>query len=82
MPVLIPWGGFWAPFDFKRAPRRAPKSPEFIKKHRNKIDFQVAFIALRKDGKIGAAAINDGFSYILYNKNSNNSINDISGMNQ
>ena len=53
-----------------------------IKKHRNKIDFQVAFIALRKDGEIGASAINNGFSYILYNKNSNNSINDVSGMNQ
>ena len=34
-----------------------------ISKHNRNIDFQVAFIALRKDGKVGAAAINEGFSY-------------------
>ena len=53
-----------------------------IKKHNKKIEFQVAFIALRKDGKVGAAAINNGFSYILYNKNTNNVICDIKGMDE
>ena len=38
---------------------------ERIRKKHDLIDFQVAFIALRKDGEIGAAAINNGFSYIL-----------------
>ena len=33
-------------------------------KHDN-IDFQVAYIALRADGKIGSAAIKNGFSYVL-----------------
>ena len=31
----------------------------------SKIDFQVAYIALRSDGEIGAAAIENGFSYVL-----------------
>ena len=51
-----------------------------IKKHKNKIKYQVAFIALRKDGEFGAAAINDGFSYVLYNKSTDNDIYDIKGM--
>ena len=51
-----------------------------IKKHKNKIKFQVAFIALRKDGEFGAAAINDGFSYIIYNQKNNNLIRDVEGL--
>ena len=45
---------------------------EAIKRIQNKydiIDFQVAYIALRIDGQIGAAAINDGFSYVVSRKN-------------
>jgi len=53
-----------------------------IKKHKEKTKFQVAFIALRKDGKFGAAAINDGFSYILYNKATDNAIFNIKGMSE
>ena len=44
-------------------------------KHK-KIDFQAAYIALRIDGEIGAASINDGFSYIL-SKDSITSINSV-----
>ena len=51
-----------------------------IKKHRKKNKFQVAFIALRKDGEFGAAAINDGFSYILYNQTTDNTICDVKGI--
>jgi len=36
-----------------------------IKIKHNNIDFQVAYIALRADGKIGSAAIQNGFSYVL-----------------
>ena len=53
-----------------------------IKKHKKKIDFQVAFIALRKDGEFGAAAINNGFSYILYNQNTDNLVCDVVGVNR
>ena len=42
---------------------------ERIRKKHNLIDFQVAYIALRADGKIGAAAINNGFSYVLSSNN-------------
>ena len=34
-------------------------------------DFQVAYIALRKDGVTGAAAIKDGFQYALYQSGKN-----------
>ena len=36
-----------------------------IRSKYNKIDFQAAYIALRIDGEIGAAAIQNGFSYVL-----------------
>jgi len=49
-----------------------------IKKY-TKIDFQVAFIALRVDGKKGASAINNGFSYVLA-QNSKTTINSIKGI--
>ena len=51
-----------------------------IKKHKNKIKFQVAFIALRKDGEFGAAAINKGFSYIIYNQKKDNMTSDVEGL--
>ena len=41
---------------------------EAIARIKNKykiIDFQVAYIALRIDGEVGAAAIENGFSYVL-----------------
>ena len=44
---------------------------ERIRKKHDLIDFQVAFIALRKDGEIGAAAIDNGFSYILSSNTTN-----------
>ena len=46
-----------------------------LKKH-NEIDFQAAYIALRADGEVGAAAINNGFSYIL-SSNLNTTINKV-----
>ena len=36
------------------------------------IDFQVAYIALRIDGEVGAAAIENGFSYVLSYDNETN----------
>jgi len=45
----------------------------------SKIDFQVAYIALRKDGEIGSSAISDGFSYVL-SSNSRTIINSVKGM--
>ncbi|MBS82518.1 MAG: glycosylasparaginase [Gammaproteobacteria bacterium] len=39
------------------------------KKYNKKVKFQVAFIALRKDGKIGSSAINDGFFYNVAEEN-------------
>lgn len=50
-----------------------------IKKYINNINFQVAYIAIRSDGEIGASAIHDGFSYIL-SKKSSITINTISGI--
>jgi isoaspartyl peptidase/L-asparaginase-like protein (Ntn-hydrolase superfamily) len=49
-----------------------------IKKY-TKIDFQVAYIALRADGEKGASAINNGFSYILA-QNSKTTIHSIKGI--
>ena len=40
-----------------------------IRKKYDKIDFQVAYIALRIDGEIGASAIDNGFSYVLSRDN-------------
>ena len=48
---------------------------EAIKRIRDKyksIDFQVAYIALRIDGEVGAAAIENGFSYVLSYDNETN----------
>ena len=42
-----------------------------INNHEVKPNFQVAYIALRKDGATGAAAIKKGFSYALYSKDKN-----------
>ena len=49
-----------------------------IEKQNKKIDFQVAYIALRSDGVIGAAALNKGFSYIS-NSGKENLIYDVKG---
>ena len=49
-----------------------------IKKY-SKIDFQVAFIALRKDGEFGISALQNDFSYILSSK-SNTTINPVAGL--
>ena len=40
-----------------------------ITKKYDTIDFQAAYIALRIDGEVGAAAINNGFTYILSKDN-------------
>ena len=45
-----------------------------IKRKYNSIDFQVAYIALRIDGKIGFAATDDSFSYNLSVNNSTKNI--------
>ncbi len=41
------------------------------RRHGDKADFQVAYVALRIDGKWGAAALKDGFQCALYESGSN-----------
>jgi len=50
-----------------------------IQKHTEKVKFQIAYIALRKDGEIGYAGIQDGFQYALY-KNNQNELYDVKGI--
>ena len=40
-----------------------------IGRHNGELEFQIAYIALRKDGEIGAAAIRKGFKYALSSGN-------------
>jgi len=47
-----------------------------IKKYGGKPDFQVAYIALRKDGEIGAGSVKPGFQYVLF-KNGENKLHDV-----
>ncbi|MCX5754418.1 MAG: N(4)-(beta-N-acetylglucosaminyl)-L-asparaginase [Candidatus Krumholzibacteria bacterium] len=49
------------------APREACKRAleRIIKRHQGKPAFQVAFVALSKDGEIGALALQEGFQYAL-----------------
>ena len=42
-----------------------------LRKQSGKSDFQIGYIALRKDGQVGFSAIHDGFQYALYKKNEN-----------
>ena len=42
-----------------------------IRRQSGKSDFQIGYIALRKDGQVGFSAIHDGFQYALYKKNEN-----------
>ena len=50
-----------------------------IRKQSGKSDFQIGYIALRKDGQVGFSAIHDGFQYALYKKNENN-LYDVKGI--
>ena len=50
-----------------------------IQKYTGEIKFQVAFIALRKDGMIGAASLNKGFSYVI-NAGNKSIIKSVSGL--
>ena len=50
-----------------------------IRKQSGKSDFQIGYIALRKDGQIGFSAIHDGFQYALY-KNNKNKLYDVKGI--
>lgn len=47
-----------------------------IRKYNGKPDFQVAYIALRKDGETGAASVKPGFRYALF-KNGKNQLYDV-----
>lgn len=47
-----------------------------IKKYKGNPQFQVAYIALRKDGDIGAGSIKPGFQYALF-KNGENKLHDV-----
>jgi len=42
-----------------------------IKLHNGKPDFQIGYIAMRKDGEVGAACLKWSFEYALYKKNKN-----------
>ena len=48
-------------------------------KHNGNPSFQVAYIALRKDGVTGAAAIKDDFQYALY-QSGKNKLHDVKGL--
>ena len=50
-----------------------------LRKQSGKSDFQIGYIALRKDGQVGFSAIHDGFQYALYKKNENN-LYDVKGI--
>ena len=51
--------------------KKETNSPRIIRKQSGKSDFQIGYIALRKDGQVGFSAIHDGFQYALYKKNEN-----------
>jgi len=50
-----------------------------VVKYNNKPDFQVAYIALRKDGEIAAGSIKPGFQYALF-KDGDNKLFDVNAM--
>ncbi|MFL2982808.1 MAG: N(4)-(beta-N-acetylglucosaminyl)-L-asparaginase [Candidatus Neomarinimicrobiota bacterium] len=50
-----------------------------IKAHNGNPDFQIGYIALRKDGEVGAACLKWSFDYAVY-KNGENKLNNIKGM--
>ena len=50
-----------------------------IKKHDGNPDFQIGYVAMRKDGKVGAAALKWTFEYAL-SKNKSNKLYKINGM--
>ena len=50
-----------------------------LRKQSGKPDFQIGYIALRKDGQIGFSAIHDGFQYALY-QNNKNKLYDVKGI--
>lgn len=56
-----------------RAPEEACREAieRIIRKQKNHKDFQVAFLALRKDGKHGAYAIHKNFNYALHTSEGN-----------
>ena len=64
-----------------RSPREACEEAlrRILYKHRGSVDFQVAYIALRMDGEIGAAALSDGFQYAL-NRGESGSLFDVNGL--
>ena len=55
------------------APEEACKEAlnRVIKLHNGKPDFQIGYIAMRKDGEVGAACLKWSFEYALYKKNKN-----------
>ncbi|MDP7558039.1 MAG: N(4)-(beta-N-acetylglucosaminyl)-L-asparaginase [Candidatus Marinimicrobia bacterium] len=61
-----------------RSPQEACEEAvrRILRKHGGKADFQVAYIALRIDGEIGAAAIKNGFQYAL-NRGESSSLIDV-----
>lgn len=63
-----------------RSPQEACEEAlrRILNKHGGTVDFQVAYIALRIDGEIGAAALKDGFQYAL-NRGGSSSLVDVNG---
>jgi N4-(beta-N-acetylglucosaminyl)-L-asparaginase len=57
-----------------RTPKEAIEEAlrRLLKKYDGKPNFQVAYIALRKDGEIGAGSLRPGFQYALYRSGKNN----------
>ena len=56
-------------YDPKEACEEALK--RVIKKHNGNPDFQIGYVAMRKDGKVGSAALKWTFDYALLKKNKN-----------
>ena len=50
-----------------------------IKTHNGKPEFQIGYIAMRKDGEVGSACLSSGFSYML-SKNGKSKLHPVKGM--
>jgi isoaspartyl peptidase/L-asparaginase-like protein (Ntn-hydrolase superfamily) len=50
-----------------------------IKAHNGNPEFQIGYIAMRKDGEVGSACLSNGFSYML-SKNGNSKLHPVKGM--
>ena len=64
-----------------RSPKEACEEAlkRVIKRHNGNPNFQIGYIALRKDGEVGAACLKWSFDYAL-SRNGTNKIYNVNGM--